>query len=416
MKRLGLLLIGALLAVIGIAAGVGAGAGSASEFWLHCKSVPLVCTEETPPTTTVTETVTVTGTTPSTPTVTPTATPMMPSQTPTPTATPGPQPPPGGAPCVSGGWPAGSLLPARIAESTGVVISVSSSAQLRSALAAVNPGSIIRLAPGHYGAGESGFDVNRSGTASAPITVEGSPGAVLDTTLQMGASYVRVRNLEIDGTTRSDENGVEASGGSNVELCGLYIHDITRGGIYPQGIFTTSSTSHWQIINVRIERIGLGQPTPQANHGLYLNGSSYLLVNVLVNQPSGFGFQAYPNLDDSIFTHVTLTNAQVKSGMISTSGSTGNRIFNSVAVGNHEYGYDGTAAGDHLISFGNGAGAFSMSAACTACITSNPLLDSAGHPQSGSSTFGFSDPRYSPGFDLAGNTRSATPTAGAYEH
>jgi len=355
-----------------------------------------------------TVTVTVTGTTTTT---------TQPPTTTTTTTTTVPPPPPSGPACNSASWPAGSLLPARIAESTGSVINVSTSAGLRSALGSVNPGQIVRLAAGHYGAGEAAYSVSRSGTAAAPITIEGAGGAVLDTTLKVSASYVRVRNLEIDGSTRSDENGVYGPGGSNVELCGLYIHDVTRGGQYAQGIITSSSTSNWQIINVRIERIGDPNATQfikEHEHGCYLNGTGYLLANVLIKDVSGFGCQLYPSLDNSILTHVTLVGSRTKSGLINTSGSTGNRIVNSIAVGNASYGYEGSIPGDHLIAFGNGGGQFSLSS-CSACLTANPLLDSSSKPQAGSPAIGHSDPRYSPGFDLAGNPRPASPTAGAYE-
>jgi hypothetical protein len=296
------------------------------------------------------------------------------------------------------------------------VINVSGSAGLRSALDSVGPGQIIRLASGHYGAGESHYDVSRSGTASAPITIEGSPGTVLDTSIQTTASYVRLRNFEIDGKTRSDENGIYGPSGSNVEVCGLYIHDVTRGGKYAQGIITSSSTANWQIINVRIERIG--NPTDptlnQWEHGLYLNGTGYLVANVLIKDASGFGAQLYPNLDDSILTHITFVASKTKSGLIDSSGSTGNRIYNSISVSNASTGYEGPIAGDHLIAYGNALGVYSI-ASCSACLTSDPLLDFSLKPQPGSPAIRYSDPRFSPPFDLSGKARPAAPAAGAYE-
>jgi hypothetical protein len=411
----------AIFGIVGIAAGIAVGQGSqvGGEFWLHCRNVPIVCNEEQPPTVTVT----VTSTTPSTPTPTPTrtATPTStptatptgtPVSTPTATATPTP-PPPSGTPCRSGGWPSGSLLPARIAESAGAVVNVSTSSGLRSALANATPGQIIRLSAGRYGAGESSYAIGVSGTSSAPITIEGP--AVLDTTLRISGSYIRVRNLEIDGSTRSDENGVYGPGGSHVELCGLYIHDVTRGGQYAQGIITSSSASFWQIINVRIERIG--RDFANLEHGMYLSGNHFLVVNALLKDNLGFNMQLYSNLDDSIITHVTLIGAKNKSGLINASGSFGNKVINSIAVLNKSYGFEdsnGGSSGDHLIAYGNLGGQYNLPS-CSSCLTSNPLLDDKGRPQAGSPAFGHSNASYSPQFDLGGEARSSSPTAGAYE-
>ena len=438
-KKLAGFIVLPLLGAVGLVAGIGTGASAPqpSDFWLHCKDVQIVCSEESPPTVTVTVTETTTTTTgkngspTSTPTRTPTNVPTLtgtptpistPTRTPTSMPTPSPSPPApaapsgSGSPCGSSAWPSGSLLPARLAASTGGVTSVSSSAALRSALSSVNPGETIRIAGGHYGAGETLYAVTRSGTASAPITIEGSGGTVLDTSMQVSASYVRVRNLEIDGTTRSDENGIYGPSGSNVELCGLYIHDVTRGGKYAQGIITSSSTANWQIINVRIERIG--NPTDatlnQWEHGLYLNGTGYLVANVLIKDASGFGAQLYPNLDDSILTHITFVASKTKSGLIDASGSTGNRIYNSISVSNASTGYEGPIAGDHLIAYGNALGVYSI-ASCSACLASDPLLDFSLKPQAGSPAIGYSDPRFSPPFDLSGKARPAAPAAGAYE-
>jgi hypothetical protein len=436
-KKLAGLILLPLLGAVGLVAGIGTGAGATQpgEFWLHCKDVRIVCSEESPPTVTVTATITETTTTTTgktgttaTPTSTPTRTPTSlptptrtPTSLPTPTGTPKPTPAtplpsPSSSPCSSSAWPSGSLLPARLAASTGGVISVSSSTALRSALSSVNPGETIRIAEGPYGAGETLYAVTRSGTASAPITIEGSGGTVLDTSLQMSASYVRIRNLEIDGTTRSDENGIYGPSGSNVELCGLYIHDVTRGGKYAQGIITSSSTANWQIINVRIERIG--NPTAATlnewEHGLYLNGTGYLVANVLIKDASGFGAQLYPNLDNSILTHITFVGSKTKSGLINASGSTGNRVYNSISEWNASTGYEGPIAGDHLIAYGNAGGVYSI-ASCSACLAADPLLDFSLRPQPGSPAIGYSDPRYSPQFDLSGRARPAAPAAGAYE-
>jgi len=350
----------------------------------------------------------------------------MPGDT-SPCATPPPPPPPPdeytGNPCVDQAWPAGSALPNRIPNSQGSVINVSTSAQYRSALANVNPGQTIRLAPGRYGAGEAAYSVTRSGTSSAPITIEGSGvgATIIDTSHTVAASWVRIRNFEIDGASRSAPNGLYGSSGSDVELCGLSIHDITLGSLYAQGIITTSSTARWHILNTRIQRAGsMSNSHPYAEHGLYLSGSNFLVANVVLKDNTGFGVQLYSNLQDSILTHITATGSKTKSGLISAGSSAGNRVYNSLAVDNVSNGFErigsGSLEGSYLMAFGNPAGQLQGLSSCSNCLAADPLLDASSlRPRAGSPAIGHVDSRYTPHFDLSGRTRAARPCAGALE-
>jgi hypothetical protein len=352
------------------------------------------------------------------PTVTETVT-VTAAGTTAPPPPPPPPPPAASGPCVSAPWPAGSQLPARIAESTGPVLNVTTSSGFRSALLAVNPGETIQLAAGRYGAGELSYVLTRSGTAAAPITIEGAgTSTVIETRLRVEGDFVRVRNLLSDGTLSAVANGFYLTGGANdVELCGIEVKNQrqTADGPNPQGVLTSSTTARVHFINFVADNNG--RPGNVLDHGMYLSGTAFLLVNVLLYDNSAFGAQFYSNLSNSIATHVTTVSNNLKSGVINAGSSTGNRVFNSVAVGNAAYGFEntgGTLTGDHLIAWQNGAGAYRSVSPCVSCTTVDPLLDPSYRPAAGSPALGFSNPAYSPQFDLYGSPRSA-PDAGAVE-
>jgi len=115
------------------------------------------------------------------------------------------------------------------------LIQVGNSDQLTQALANAQPGDLIQLSPGNYA---GSFTLNRSGTASSPITLRGTLAAltVLDGTgqnrgLSIAADHVRVENLSLQGAA----TGVYFSGSLlNVALQDLWIKQV-RVGIYALG-------------------------------------------------------------------------------------------------------------------------------------------------------------------------------------
>jgi hypothetical protein len=99
---------------------------------------------------------------------------------------------------------------------------------LRAALAEAQPGHVITLADGTY----SGvFDVTRSGTASKPITLQGSLAAVLTSTgsgLSVRASYWRLKGFSI----RKSLVGVMLDDAHHNVLDGLTIREIDHEGVH----------------------------------------------------------------------------------------------------------------------------------------------------------------------------------------
>jgi hypothetical protein len=291
-----------------------------------------------------------------------------------------------------------------------VLRSVSTSPEFRAALSAANPGDIIDIADGaSFGDSEPYFLISRSGTAVAPITIQGGPGVRLGTTVRVQASFIRLRNLEIDGTNATSGQGIYGPSGTDNEVCGVEVHDVhtTVNGPNPQGIITGSSAARWHFINV-ISRNNGRVPDNVADHGMYLSGSGFWLINVLLADNAAFGVQFYSNCTNCTAVHLTSRGNRLKSGLISAGSSTGNRVFNSVAYNNGSYGFErtsGTLSGDHLLAFGNPNGAYRSLSPWGLCITGT-LADAVGH----------SNPAYSPPFDLNGNPRDSAPDAGAFEN
>jgi hypothetical protein len=335
---------------------------------------------------------------------------QVPIPHPGPPPPPPPPPPPQIDPCVSASWPVGSRLPARIVESAGTVRPVSTSAEFRSALTVANPGDIIDIQDGLTIPAEANFLVSRSGTAAAPITIQGGPGVVSHTMFRIEANFVRLRNLVIDGTGNEQNAwGIYGRSGTDNEVCGVTTRDVhtLTSGPNPQGVITGSGTARWLFLNHVSENNG--RPGGSVlDHGFYHSGTGHWIVNGLARNNAGFGAQLYASCQNCTVVHFTSTGNRLKGGLISAGSSNGNRAFNSVAYNNGTYGFErtaGTLAGDHLLAFGNPSGNYRDLAPCIACITGT-LADAIGH----------SNPDYSPPFDLNGNLRDSAPDAGAYEN
>ncbi len=122
---------------------------------------------------------------------------------------------------------------------------VSSAAGLKQALASVQPGETIVLAAGVY---TGDFTAARSGTASAPITLCGSRGAVLaGQTTTKGytfyldhASWWRVEGFTVEG----GQKGVMADGSDHDLLSGLYVHGTGDEGIHLRSFSSDDTISH----------------------------------------------------------------------------------------------------------------------------------------------------------------------------
>lgn len=147
---------------------------------------------------------------------------------------------------------AASLSGIRSSDCPSATVTVSSGAQLRSALSAAGPGTVIHLADGTYA---NGFRLTASGTSSNPIWICGSRAAVVKgysmssgTALRLdGADNVRVTGFTVAGALQ----GVMVKYGSNVAVTDLHVRDVGYEGIH---LYAFTSDSF--VVGNRIERTG----------------------------------------------------------------------------------------------------------------------------------------------------------------
>ncbi|MFJ9816347.1 right-handed parallel beta-helix repeat-containing protein [Streptomyces sp. NPDC101151] len=142
----------------------------------------------------------------------------------------------------------GLLLPAGPA-SAAPVIEVGTAAQLKSALSSAEPGDTIHLADGTY---TGNFKATTPATASARITLTGSPKAVLTASggygLHLnGASYWTVSGLTVTG----GQKGIMIDRAKGVVVDGVTVHGLDMEGVH----FRNSSTDG-VIRNSRIHDTG----------------------------------------------------------------------------------------------------------------------------------------------------------------
>jgi hypothetical protein len=122
---------------------------------------------------------------------------------------------------------------------------VSSASALKSALSSAHPGQTIVLAAGVY---SGDFTASHSGTASAPITLCGSRGAVLEgDSVKKGytfyldhASWWRVEGFTVQG----GQKGVVADASDHVLLYGLYVRGTGDEAIHLRSASSDDTVSH----------------------------------------------------------------------------------------------------------------------------------------------------------------------------
>ncbi|MFJ6213013.1 right-handed parallel beta-helix repeat-containing protein [Streptomyces sp. NPDC092296] len=117
-------------------------------------------------------------------------------------------------------------------------VNVSDTKGLKAALTAATPGQTIHLADGAY---SGNFKITTPGTATAPITLTGSAGAVLSTPSGGGngiqltsAGYWTIKGITITG----GQKGIMVDSSDHVVIDSVQVHHTTMEGIH----FRTSSS------------------------------------------------------------------------------------------------------------------------------------------------------------------------------
>lgn len=178
--------------------------------------------------------------------------------------------------------PPPTSAPPTLPPSSGSTVDVSTAAQLTSALATVQPGQTIRLAPGTY---SGAFLAQTAGTATAPITLTGPTVAVITNPGASGtnpgcstpaagfnpgyglwlyaAAYWRLSGFTVADASK----GIVLDAAPHVLIDGVYVHDIGD-----EGVHFRRSSADGVIENSRIERTG--QVQPDFGEGVYLGSAN----------------------------------------------------------------------------------------------------------------------------------------------
>jgi hypothetical protein len=204
----------------------------------------------------------------------------------------------------------GTGLPPRNIQSPGSTVEVTTLAQLRAAIQSGTTGRTVRLtAPIDLGGND--LVVNCVGAAISPITVYLAAPVRNGRVLISRAAYVNVRFTEL---ASSPIDGLKITDGSHhvdVDGRGGVIRDTKGQGI----LITDSATRDWQIWNTRIVRAG---SNGSLDHGIYAATAKgeCSIANVIVTDPSGYGYQIYPDCQGLIVTGCESHGSATRGGMV----------------------------------------------------------------------------------------------------
>ncbi len=352
---------------------------------------------------------------------------------PPPSPAPPPPPPPG----------YGGALPAPLPPSNGQTFYVATNGldsnpgtfaqpwrTVQHALDVLTAGQRALVRAGTYA---ESLDMNRAGTAAAPITVENYPGERPivngggERPLQVGSSgaYFRMRGFVFENSPYNSGGNVDLYG-HDVEISG---NEVRNG--QDQGIYSAEESDRLQILGNWIHDNGQG--VIHQSHGIYLQGDDHLVANnVIHDHPEGFGIQVYDRNSRSILVQNTVTGAGHSGIVIGGSGGVDNiRVINNIFAFNAQWGisHDSTcptaSRADHNVVFGNGSGG--LQGGCSGLDysrgnrTTDPLFVSYGgrnlHVDAGSPAIDYALPEFSPAsdFDAVGRPQGAAADSGSFE-
>ena len=318
----------------------------------------------------------------------------------------------------------------------------------------LQPGQILYLRAGTYGARGTHFDFTATGTASAPITVSGYPGdgrPILQGQFYVNGSYFRLTSVVIDGPTGNVGGPGPNGEGNMIILWGRELelsNSEVRFGQWHAGVGVDGGLNY-RIFNNYIHDNGgylgdfsMNDPSWNNDHGVYASPSSYgLIANNVIEHNSSKGLMGRHDanhilvvnntvvgngrygIDINESTHdwtmannILLNNGTIKGGGgIGTPGSGGTSY---VEINNLFWrnGSNGTTTWDNNATIINNRVADPMlvnPAVATDHQNPNPTTDN--QLWVGSPAIGFADPNYALPFDITGKCRGTAPDAGAYE-
>jgi hypothetical protein len=173
-------------------------------------------------------------------------------------------------------------LSLRFAAASGRNVSVSTPAQLNAALQNAQPGDVIQLADGTY----SGyFVISVTGTANAPITLQGSRNAILNgggttppgTPSAYGIHMASVNYWHLIGfTVTNSPKGIVADSSNDNVIDGIKVYNIGDEGIHMRDFSTHNTIQNCDVSQTGVYEAGFGEGvylgTAQSNWGTYSGG------------------------------------------------------------------------------------------------------------------------------------------------
>lgn len=165
----------------------------------------------------------------------------------------------------------------RYATCPAATVTVATSAELRTALAAARAGSVIHLSPGTY---SDGFKLTTGGTAVAPIWICGPPTAVVKGTQTDAALWVEFAgDVNITGFTVADSlQGIMVRSSNRISITDMQVRDTGYEGIHLYRNTTDSQVMHNSITRTGVADVAFGE-------GVYVGTSQRRWAEVTGGQP-----------------------------------------------------------------------------------------------------------------------------------
>ncbi len=282
---------------------------------------------------------------------------------------------------------AAARLPQSLPESTGRTFYVSPTGSDASTGTLSAPWRTVQKALDTLTAGERALvragtyvedlELERAGTASAPISVEAYPGerptlnprAGHPLVIGGGGAYFRLSGFVVEKAPGTSGGNIDVYG-HHIEISG---NEIRLGT--DQGIYTAEESANVRILGNWIHDNGRG--IAHQSHGIYLQGTDhYVANNVIADHPEGFGIQVYDLNHGSVIVANTIVASGHSGIVVGGSGGVSDVVVrNNILAFNARYGLqrDSTCPTsgvvvDHNLIYGNPSGA--VQSGCAAIDTS----------------------------------------------
>jgi Periplasmic copper-binding protein (NosD) len=216
---------------------------------------------------------------------------------------------------------------------------------LAHAESAARPGDTVVIRTGTYGARGTVTELNRNGTATAPISFVAQPGEPAPTILgqvRVEGNHRRLCGLLFEGPTGPVANGTASSkGGEDVQVW-IMGDDVelsrseVRGNRWHAGIYLYKALNARLVGNYVHDNGQFGKPSmANLDHGIYFESGSGLIADNLIEHNLAHGVQLYPEPSNVTVRNNTITG-HGRAAIIFGEQASANEVVDNVITGNHE--------------------------------------------------------------------------------